>query len=367
MMTLRPANGDGDSPRLLVVRNDKLGDFMLAWPALAGLKATDPSPHVSVLVPAYTAPLARQCPWIDEVLIDPGEAGGRPGRQALLHQLREARFDALLTLFSTPRIGWLGWRAGIPLRLAPATKWAQLFYNRRIVQRRSRSEKPEYLYNLELAEALLAELGLAVPARPEPPYWPLPEGVREAQRERISDELGLDSSRPWFFVHPGSGGSAVNLSLERYATLVLGVEARLAKANLPAPAWVLTAGPGEEAAADRLRERLVGDGVTACLLPPRHGLEDFALSLSAADLFIAGSTGPLHIAGCLDRPTAGFYPSRRSSTPLRWQTCNAEARRLAFCPPPGAGERDMDSIDLEAAASRIADHLYHFPTSETTS
>ena len=63
----------GASPRLLVVRNDKLGDFMLAWPALACLRAASPRPHISVLVPAYTAPMARLCPWIDEVLIDPGE------------------------------------------------------------------------------------------------------------------------------------------------------------------------------------------------------------------------------------------------------------------------------------------------------
>ncbi|WP_133483335.1 MULTISPECIES: glycosyltransferase family 9 protein [Halomonas] len=359
--------GDGGEPRLLVVRNDKIGDFMLAWPALACLKAAASAPRVSVLVPAYTAPLARQCPWIDEVLIDPGNASGRAGCRTLLQRLREARFDALLTLFSTPRIGWLGWRAGIPLRLAPATQWAQLFYNRRIVQRRSRSEKPEYVYNLELAEALLVELGLAVPPRPEPPYWPLPEGTRAVQRERITDELGLDGSRRWLFLHPGSGGSAVNLSLERYASLVLNIQARLAGASARAPAWVLTAGPGEEAAADSLRERLAGEGITAVLLPPRHGLDDFALSLSACDLLIAGSTGPLHIAGCLDRPTAGFYPSRRSATPLRWRTCNAEAHRLAFCPPPGAGEHNMDSIDLEAAASRIADLLRHLPSHETIS
>ncbi|SEL24386.1 ADP-heptose:LPS heptosyltransferase [Halomonas daqiaonensis] len=364
-MTQRSA-GDSGHPRLLVVRNDKLGDFMLSWPALACLKASDAAPHVSALVPSYTAPLARQCPWIDEVLIDPGDASGREGRRELLHRLREASFDALLTLFSTPRIGRLGWQAGIPLRLAPATKWAQLFYNRRIVQRRSRSKKPEYLYNLELAEALLKELGLKVPVRPEPPYWPLPDGTRKAQRERIADELGLETSRLWLFLHPGSGGSAVNLSLERYANLVLAVEAQLAEASRHAPIWVLTAGPGEGAAIDFLRTRLLDKSVTAHLLPPRHGLDDFALSLSAADLFIAGSTGPLHIAGCLDRPTAGFYPARRSATPLRWQTCNAEAHRLAFCPPPGAGERDMDSIDIEAAAGRIADHLRHFPTCETT-
>lgn len=47
-------------------------------------------------------------------------------------------------------------------------------------------------------------------------------------------------------------------------------------------------------------------------------------------MLIAGSTGPLHIAGCLDIATAGFYPAKRSATPLRWQTCNRAEKRLAF-------------------------------------
>src|SRR5690554_1637864 len=234
----------GAAPRLLVVRNDKLGDFMLAWPALARLKAASPAPHVSVLVPAYTAPIARLCPWIDEVLIDPGDTASRTEQRRLLGEVKAARFDALLTLFSTPRIGWLGWRSGIPLRLAPATKWAQLFYNRRVVQRRSRSEKPEYRYNVELAEALLGELDLAPTAAPEPPYWPLPEGERRAQRRRLAEELALDPTRPRAFLHGGSGGSAVNLSPEQFARLAREVDARLPMEQRAQ--WVLTAGPGEE-------------------------------------------------------------------------------------------------------------------------
>lgn len=345
----------GASPRLLVVRNDKLGDFMLAWPALACLRAASPRPHISVLVPAYTAPMARLCPWIDEVLIDPGEDAPSAERQRLLAEVKAARFDALLTLFSTPRIGWLGWRAGIPLRLAPATKWAQLFYNRRVVQRRSRSEKPEYRYNQELAEALVGALGLAPGGRPEPPYWPLSERERQTQQRRLTEELGLDPARPWIFLHGGSGGSAVNLTPEQYARLVLDVDARLAGERRPQ--WILTAGPGEEATAEAILAPLFEAGVSARRLPPRASLADFAVSLAAADLFIAGSTGPLHIAGCLDIATAGFYPARRSATPLRWQTCNRSEHRLAFCPPGEAGEQDMASIDLSGAAEAIADLL----------
>lgn len=363
-MTSTSAAARRAPPRLLVVRNDKLGDFMLAWPALACLKAAEPQPHVSVLVPAYTAPMARLCPWVDQVLIDPGEGADRRERRRLLAEVKGERFDALLTLFSTPRIGWLGWRAGIPLRFAPATKWAQLFYNRRLVQRRSRSEKPEYRYNLALAEALLEELGFALPSPPTPPFWPLPDAERKAERRRIAEELGIDSHRPWCFLHGGSGGSAVNLSPAQYAELACRIESYLDGA--PAPVWLLTAGPGEEGVAEAIRERIVSAGHTAERMPSRNGLDAFARSLSAADLFIAGSTGPLHIAGCLDLPTAGFYPARRSATPLRWQTCNAEEHRLAFSPPEQAGEQDMGSIDLDAAARAISDLLRRLAMAATS-
>ncbi|MGQ4877943.1 glycosyltransferase family 9 protein [Billgrantia sp. LNSP4103-1] len=354
--TVADRHATDQPPHILVVRNDKLGDFMLAWPALACLKAGAPEARVSVLVPAYTAPLARLCPWVDEVILDPGDEAGKAAQKALLARLRGERFTAMLTLYSTPRIGWLGWRAGIPRRLAPATKWAQIFYNHRIVQRRSRSAKPEYIYNIELAEALLKALGRLPRPRPAPPYWPLEREAAEAQRQAVGSELGLDSTRPWLFVHAGSGGSAVNLSLAQYAELATGVDARL-RENAIRPHWLLTAGPGEEQIASDLCTALCAEGLQAEILPPRSGLGDFALTLAAADLFIAGSTGPLHIAGCLNRPTAGFYPARRSATPLRWQTCNDEARRLAFSPPESAGESEMSAIDLADAAAAVATML----------
>lgn len=344
--------------RILVVRNDKLGDFMLAWPALACLKQAQPGNHIAVLVPAYTAPLARACPWIDEVIVDPGASAGREQQQDLLAQVRDARFDALLTLFSTPRIGWLGWRSKIAHRMAPATKWAQIFYNHRVTQRRSRSRKPEYLYNLELAQALLARLGQTHPESLAPPYWPLPDGTREAQRTRLAHELGLEHGRPWLFLHAGSGGSAVNLSALQYLSLAAAVNRQATPVRRPY--WLLTAGPGEERAADRLRDGLLKQGLDALRVPPREGLADFALTLAAADLFIAGSTGPLHIAGCLNVATVGFYPAKRSSTKLRWQTCNDAERRLAFSPPSGGeSETDMSRVDLARASGEISALLAH--------
>lgn len=334
--------------RILVVRNDKLGDFMLAWPALACLKQAQPANHIAVLVPEYTAILARACPWVNEVIVDPGDGAGRTAQSALLARMRAGNYDALLTLFSTPRIGWLGLRSGIELRMAPATKWAQVFHNHRVVQRRSRSIKPEYQYNLDLAEALLERLGQA---RPQlgPPYWPLAKSYRRAQRARLAEELAIDPRRPWLFLHGGNGGSAANLSPSQYAALAVAIE-RLLPPQVD-PQWLLTAGAHESGIALALRDDLWAHHLDTAIVPPRQRLDDFALGLAAADLLIAGSTGPLHVAGCLNIPTAGFYPAKRSSTALRWQTCNSAAKRLAFSAPR---DSDMAAIDLDAAACEIA-------------
>jgi hypothetical protein len=57
-------------PDILVIRNDKLGDFMLAWPAFSLIKQQYPDARITALVPAYTQPMAELCPWIDDVIID---------------------------------------------------------------------------------------------------------------------------------------------------------------------------------------------------------------------------------------------------------------------------------------------------------
>ncbi|WP_404376405.1 glycosyltransferase family 9 protein [Vreelandella aquamarina] len=334
-------------PNILVVRNDKIGDFMLAWPALACLKQASPVPRITVLVPAYTAPLAKACPWVDDVLVDPGNQADKAAQQALLYHVKQAKFDALLTLFSTPRIGWLGVRAGIPLRVAPATKWAQVFYNVRVRQRRSQSAKPEYQYNVDLACELLARLSLKLSTLPSPPFWPLDHTQRHAQRQTLVN----NASEHVVVVHPGSGGSAVNLSVAQYAALITQVHQQCQ--HLPLR-WLISAGPSEQPQAEALREQLAENGVAADHFPDTPGVDAFALQLGGADMLIAGSTGPLHIAGCLDIATAGFYPAKRSATPLRWQTCNLAEKRLAFSPPSGAEQQDMSAIDLYEAAEQIS-------------
>jgi ADP-heptose:LPS heptosyltransferase len=107
-----------------VVRNDKLGDFMLAWPALAMLRQGLPGCGIDVLANAYTEDMARLCPSIDDVIIDPGPAATRDAGRTLVDTIRSRRYDAAILLYATTRIARLLWQARIPCRVAPATKVA---------------------------------------------------------------------------------------------------------------------------------------------------------------------------------------------------------------------------------------------------
>ena len=329
---------------ILVIRNDKLGDFIQAWPAFAMLKASNPSLKLTALVPYYTAPLAEICPYLDNVIID-SQKDDKTDFRRLLNEIKSHHFDGLISFFSNSHNAKLAWKSGIKYRLAPATKLIQFFYNHRLVQRRSRSEKSEAEYNQDLVRAFLTKHNMKI-VEPQPPYLIFEKNAVENQRFFLQQHLSLSLEKKWIFVHTGTGGSATNLSLNQYAELIKGLLAKF-DCNV-----ILTAGPGESENAHVLANRINNPWVV--VYDKNKGLVDFANSLACADLFIAGSTGPLHLSGALNIPTIGFYPSRRSALPIRWQPINEKEKHLSFCPPKGSQtEMNLELIDIKTALEQI--------------
>ncbi|MGH9638923.1 MAG: glycosyltransferase family 9 protein, partial [Bryobacteraceae bacterium] len=184
------------APRLLAIRNDRLGDFMLAWPALQMLHRNLPQAELFVLARDYTAPLAQLCPGVTGVLCDPGAAGEIANARALARLIRPQHYDVAIAFFSRFDTALALALARIPLRAAPATKMAQIFYTHRLRQRRSRSLRPEYVYNLQLADYFLRLLGVRDPVPPQPPYLAFADAEVAATRRALAARLGFDSLRP---------------------------------------------------------------------------------------------------------------------------------------------------------------------------
>ena len=331
--------------KVLVVRNDKLGDFMLIYPALALLKKSMNNIHITVLIPQYTSDMAKICPWIDDIIVDPGSEASFSEQYKLLKEVHILQFDAIITLYSTTRIGLLAFLARIKYRLAPATKIAQIFYNHRLTQRRSRSLKPEFEYNIDVAKKFLSDFNIKSDISIEPPFLKFQSKEINTLREKFYEKYKIPKESKLIFVHPGTGGSANNLNLDQYANLIQ--QLKLGESYF----FVITAGPDEIKYAESLSKILTD--IPHIIFHSTNGLINFSKHIQLCNLFISGSTGPLHIAGALNRPTAAFYQRLRSATPLRWQTLNTSTNHLAFTPPEDANETEMQKIDTKKAAQEI--------------
>ena len=138
---------------ILVIRNDKIGDFMLIWPALSYIKTNIPDCKITCIVSKEVFDIAKNCSYIDEVIMD-------ESIRKLKTKLKGSNFDASISFFSTFRIGYLVKTLNIPIRVAPKTKLAQFFYNHKILQKRSLSLKPEHEYNTDLVVELFKISGI---------------------------------------------------------------------------------------------------------------------------------------------------------------------------------------------------------------
>ena len=215
-------------------------------------------------------------------------------------------------------------------------------------QHRSKSIKPEWDYNLDLARYALSLYGIDGADDVQRPLVDLDADRVLQRRQELGDRLGLDLQRPIVFVHPGQSGTSANLSTAQYETLIRSLE------SPDGHNTVISAGPGELGLAQEVSQRL--PDLPHAVYESTEGIRAYAETIANASLFIASSTGPLHVAGMLDRPTAGFYESRITRGKLRWQTLNSAERRLGYDLPP-TGDHDA----MVAAAKEMSRRYLRHP------
>ena len=121
-------------------------------------------------MPEYTAAMAEQCEWIDRILIDDRRSSTIKDIMDLSETISKQQFDASISLYSEARTAIALWLAGVKRRVGPATKMAQFFLNNRLRQKRSRSSKPEYEYNIDLVRHYIKLSGDDCTETVTPPY-----------------------------------------------------------------------------------------------------------------------------------------------------------------------------------------------------
>ncbi len=300
--------------KALIARTDRLGDVVLSLPVFSDLKARHPGWELHALVAPEASPLVEN---------DPGVARVWTARErelpALAAELAAARFDAAVLLHYRQRLAAALRRAGVPRLIGPLSKWSSwLLLNEGVRQGRSRVQRHERDYNVLLARRLEGR-GPPPDAGPPPdPRLRLTAAQIEAGRRFRAE--GAPGARALVYVHPGSGGSALNWPPERFGA----VAARLAA--VPGVRVLLTGGAADAAIVARAQ---AAAGPAVASVAGRFDLRSFLSLLAAGDLLIGPSTGPLHMAAALGLAVVGVYPPLPAQSAARWGPLGPRAQTVA--------------------------------------
>ncbi len=280
---------------ILITRHDKIGDFITSLPLFYVVKKSNPHAKIYALVSKVNLELAQQADFIDEVILY-----DKDNFWLTLRNIRAANISISISAFIDTQIGWMLFLSGIKTRIAPATKLAQLFFNKTLKQRRSLVEKTEVEYNLDLAKLLDGNINLTYQV-------PL---LKLDNKQKFRNNNQLASLKIVLF-HPGYGGSSDgNLTLEDYLKLAKVVR------NLPNLQVVWVFGPDDLNAKDKIKALIPDTDII--YQPPT--LLDYCFLIGDSELLISTSTGPMHLAGALNIKTVSFFGNNLFASSKRWAT-----------------------------------------------
>jgi len=304
MGTVLGTDRSSGCPRILVIRPDRIGDVVLTTPLIRALRSRYPGAYLASLVCPYSQAVLEGTPHLDRILLDDpdGNDRGLRGFWSLVARIRLERFGVSLMVLPTRRHAMATLFAGIPTRIGVGRKPYEVLTGSRPAGRnRDRPVRHEADYCLDLGRAIGVD-----PSELTPEVF-----LNSAERAEARERLKSAGVGPGMIVgvHPGSGGSAPNWDPKQFAALARSIVEELG-------AWVVVTGDegdlnGCSEFSGGAQERIVD--LSGCL-----SLRELMGVISACDVLVSSSTGPMHLAAALGVPCVALFCPRTACCPARW-------------------------------------------------
>ena len=289
--------------RILICRTDRIGDVILTLPVLTNLRLQYKNARIHFLGAEYSRKILEDNPYLDSYLVyEPkGRHAGFNGLLQLVKELRAERYTAVLHVFPRFRISLAAFLAGIPLRAGVSSKWYSFLYNKQVKIHRSRVEKHELEYNLDL----LKPLNVPVKDKTIKIWLNAKDNKFAADFFKKNKLMGKVVA-----VHPGgASGSMFNWGLTRYAKLIDALTEKLKVKVL------LIEGKGEEAITKDLFLRLRN---RPPVLKGSADIRQLGAVLKKCAVLISKNTGTMHTAAAVQTPTISFFSPVYVISEKRW-------------------------------------------------
>ena len=344
MSTLPTHDPAHQSPRVLVIRRDNIGDLVCTTPLLAAIRHRYPQAWIAVLANSYNAPVLEGNPDIDAVFAyEKAKHSGKGRLRTALERigfilrLRRLRLDAVVIASPefhkrTARLAHsLGARQVIGF--APAQGRSPLLDV--VVDAGGVAQLTEVERVFRLAPAL------AIDGAPPPLRVVAPESERGRVRAALAAK-GIDASTPPIAIHISARKPSQRWPVERFASVMRELHARYGVAFVlfwaPGAADNPTH-PGDDAKA----AALVAELRDLPLLPwPTQSLAELIAGLDVCSHAILADGGAMHIAAGLGKPLVCLFGD---SDAARWRPWGVP--HVLLQPP----SRDVNDIAVAEVVS----------------
>jgi heptosyltransferase-3 len=293
--------------KILLIRTDRIGDVVLSLPMLPLLKKEFPNASITVMVRSYTKELVEKHSDVSEVML-------WDETNSLLEYvtvLKEKHFDIAILPYPRFNLALIAFLAGIDVRVGTGYRWYSFLFNKKVYEHRKNAKRHEVEYNLNL----LTAIGIEAKGTPQFEFLVSDEVKRKVDGILQSD--GIDSSIRFVVLHAGSGGSARDWKIGKFAELgdILQTTEGIRV--------VLTGGKNELPLIDSLETMMKTKPINYA---GTFSLQELGALFQRASVFVANSTGPLHIASMVGTPVVAFYPPIIQCSPARWGPYTAKKK-----------------------------------------
>ncbi|HXZ36341.1 MAG TPA: glycosyltransferase family 9 protein [Thermodesulfobacteriota bacterium] len=311
----------GQVQRILVVRNDNVGDVLCSTPAIRALRRAFPRAYLAALVVAYSRDAVTGNPDLDEVLVYE-KAKHRPDRNHMVSlfkqlqvewDLRRKGFDLVIGMRSSFSWSeaWIVYFTGAPFRLGydpgvGKNHKFSFFYNLRV-------PKPPEQHEVEKALFLVQRIGV------QPSEKSLKVFIPQEEKDRVDAFLKGNEIDPERLIgfHLSSRLPANGWGPEKFSELALRIIQEKGKTV------ILTWGPGDEGRAKEVQRR-VGAGV---FLYPTPNFKSLGAIQQRCRLFVSPDGGAMHFSTAVGTPTVGLFGKTDPRLWAPWGDGNIALRR----------------------------------------
>ncbi len=307
-----PREAQSSTPsRVLLLRLERIGDLVMAAPAIADVRTLAPAAEIDLVVGSWNAPIARALPDVTRVetldarwLARGGGGLGLGGLMKAAAAWRSRRYD--LAINFEPDI-----RSNVLLALSGAARTAGWASGGGGPLLDVALDYDPTRHTTDNARRLVAAVMGRTPPASTRTMIAIPEPVRAAALAG----LGPQPRRPLVGVHVSGGRAIKQWDPERFAA----VARRLADEQ--GATIVATGSAGDRAMVDAFIAAVGGRVVDAAA-----GGDDLlgsAALLAQLDLLVTGDTGPMHLAAAVGTPVVAIFGP---SDPARYATSGPDDR-----------------------------------------